>query len=149
MLCTEKYKRSSEILHGIRASFSESLIPSGRLLFRPSFIPATPLWPSLNPAISLSGHHSFQPSLSGHLSILPSLSLAISHSGHQSLFSGRYLWFSPLRYFQQPYSAVFLISMIKYGMASSQISSVTAPELGGSSEIPNLGGSDSSPILIT
>ncbi|RVW33967.1 Retrovirus-related Pol polyprotein from transposon TNT 1-94 [Vitis vinifera] len=34
-------------------------------------------------------------------------------------------------------------------MASSQVSSVTAPELGNSSEIPNLGGSDSSPILIT
>ena len=30
--------------------------------------------------------------------------------------------------FQQPYSAVFLISMTKYGMASSQVSSVTAPE---------------------
>ncbi|RVW37376.1 hypothetical protein CK203_087733 [Vitis vinifera] len=103
-------------------------------------------------------HRSFQPNLSGHLSIRPSLnpaithssqvSLAISHSGHQSLFSGRYLWFSPLPYFQQPYSAVFLISMTKYGMASSQVSSVTAPKSGGSSEIPNLGGSDSSPILI-
>ena len=39
--------------------------------------------------------------------------------------------------------------MTKYGMASSQVSSVTSPELGGRSEIPNLGGSDSSPILIT
>ena len=39
--------------------------------------------------------------------------------------------------------------MTKYGMTSSQVSSVTAPESGGSSEIPNLGGSDSSPILIT
>ena len=39
--------------------------------------------------------------------------------------------------------------MTKYGMTSSQISSVTTPELGGSYEIPNLGGSDSSPILIT
>ncbi|RVW82435.1 putative mitochondrial protein [Vitis vinifera] len=76
---------------------------------RPSFILATPFWPSLIPAIS-----------------------PCSQAG--------ILWFSPLRYFQQPYSAVFLISMIKYGMASSQISSVTAPELGGSSEIPNLGG---------
>ncbi|RVW15064.1 hypothetical protein CK203_084807 [Vitis vinifera] len=40
-------------------------------------------------------------------------------------------------------------SMKKYGMASSQVSSVTSPESGGRSEIPNLGGSDSSPILIT
>ncbi|RVW79069.1 Retrovirus-related Pol polyprotein from transposon RE1 [Vitis vinifera] len=40
-------------------------------------------------------------------------------------------------------------SMTKYGMASSQVSSVTSPESGGRSEIPNLGGSDSSPILIT
>ncbi|RVX15028.1 hypothetical protein CK203_007745 [Vitis vinifera] len=39
--------------------------------------------------------------------------------------------------------------MTKYGMTSSQVSSVTAPESEGSSEIPNLGGSDSSPILIT
>ncbi|RVW84320.1 Copia protein [Vitis vinifera] len=34
-------------------------------------------------------------------------------------------------------------------MTSSQVSSVTSPESGGRSEIPNLGGSDSSPILIT
>ncbi|RVW83231.1 Retrovirus-related Pol polyprotein from transposon RE1 [Vitis vinifera] len=34
-------------------------------------------------------------------------------------------------------------------MASSQVSSVTSPESGGRSEIPNLGGNDSSPILIT
>ncbi|RVW40091.1 Retrovirus-related Pol polyprotein from transposon RE1 [Vitis vinifera] len=40
-------------------------------------------------------------------------------------------------------------SMTKYGMASSQVSSVTSPESGGRSKIPNLGGSDSSPILIT
>ncbi|RVW87680.1 hypothetical protein CK203_041174 [Vitis vinifera] len=40
-------------------------------------------------------------------------------------------------------------SMTKYGMASSQVSNVTSPESGGRSEIPNLGGSDSSPILIT
>ncbi|RVW88523.1 Retrovirus-related Pol polyprotein from transposon TNT 1-94 [Vitis vinifera] len=39
--------------------------------------------------------------------------------------------------------------MKKYGMASSQVSSVTSPESGGRSEIPNLGGNDSSPILIT
>ena len=51
-----------------QSQFSETLIPSGRLLFRPSF----------NPAISLSSHLSFRPSLSGHLSIRPSLSLAIS-----------------------------------------------------------------------
>ncbi|RVX19370.1 hypothetical protein CK203_008850 [Vitis vinifera] len=40
-------------------------------------------------------------------------------------------------------------SMTKYGMASSQVSSVTSPESGSRSEIPNLGGNDSSPILIT
>ncbi|RVW40616.1 hypothetical protein CK203_079178 [Vitis vinifera] len=40
-------------------------------------------------------------------------------------------------------------SMTKYGMASSQVSSVTSPKSGGRSEIPNLGGNDSSPILIT
>ncbi|RVW71297.1 Retrovirus-related Pol polyprotein from transposon RE1 [Vitis vinifera] len=39
--------------------------------------------------------------------------------------------------------------MTKYGMASSQVSSVTSLESGGRSEILNLGGSDSSPILIT
>ncbi|RVW77073.1 hypothetical protein CK203_036858 [Vitis vinifera] len=39
--------------------------------------------------------------------------------------------------------------MTKYGMASSQVSSVTTPESGGRSEIPNLGDNDSSPILIT
>ncbi|RVW65100.1 hypothetical protein CK203_034947 [Vitis vinifera] len=39
--------------------------------------------------------------------------------------------------------------MTKYGMASSQVSSVTSPESGGRSEIPNLGGNDSSPILVT
>ncbi|RVW77397.1 Retrovirus-related Pol polyprotein from transposon TNT 1-94 [Vitis vinifera] len=150
--------QASELPSTCKASLSNKELPFFKELptkplklssHEPSFIPATPLWPFLNPAISLSGHHSFRPSLSGHLSILPSLSLAISHSGHQSLFSGRYLWFSPLPYFQQPYSAVFFISMTKYGMTSSQISSVTTPELGGSYEIPNLGGSDSSPILIT
>ena len=41
------------------------------------------------------------------------------------------------------------MSMTKYGMASSQVSSVTTPESRGSSKIPNLGDSDSSPILIT
>ncbi|RVW83276.1 Retrovirus-related Pol polyprotein from transposon TNT 1-94 [Vitis vinifera] len=40
-------------------------------------------------------------------------------------------------------------SMTKYGMASSQVYSVTSPESWGRSEIPNLGGNDSSPILIT
>ncbi|RVX00220.1 Retrovirus-related Pol polyprotein from transposon RE1 [Vitis vinifera] len=45
-----------------QSQFSETLIPSGHLLF---------------------SHHSFRP----NLSIRPSLSLAISHSGHQSLFS--------------------------------------------------------------
>ncbi|RVX02081.1 Copia protein [Vitis vinifera] len=39
--------------------------------------------------------------------------------------------------------------MTKYGMASSQVSSIMSPESRGRSEIPNLGGSDSSPILIT
>ncbi|RVW98977.1 Retrovirus-related Pol polyprotein from transposon TNT 1-94 [Vitis vinifera] len=38
--------------------------------------------------------------------------------------------------------------MTKYRMTSSQVSSVTSPESGGRFEIPNLGGSDSSPILI-
>ena len=46
-----------------QSQFSETLIPSGHLLFRPSFIPAKSLWPSLNPIISLSGHLSFRPSL--------------------------------------------------------------------------------------
>ncbi|RVW35800.1 hypothetical protein CK203_082476 [Vitis vinifera] len=101
------------------------------------------------------GHHSFQPNLSGHLSIRPSLSLAITHFGQVSLAISQsdhlFLWpsvpvlrpvslVSSLPYFLQPYSTVFLISMTKYGMASSQVSSVTAPESGGSSEIPNLGG---------
>ena len=36
-----------------QSQFSETLIPSGHLLFRPSFIPAKSLWPSLNPTISL------------------------------------------------------------------------------------------------
>ena len=45
-----------------QSQFSETLIPSGHLLFRPSLIPAKSLWPYLNPIISLS------------------------HSGHQSLF---------------------------------------------------------------
>ena len=48
-----------------QSQFSETLIPSGHLLFRPSLIPAKSLWPYLNPIISLS----------------------LSHSGHQSLFS--------------------------------------------------------------
>ena len=52
-----------------QSQFSETLIPSGHLLFRPSLIPAKSLWPYLNPIISLS------------------LSLSLSHSGHQSLFS--------------------------------------------------------------
>ena len=60
-----------------QSQFSETLIPSGHLLFRPSFIPAKSLWPSLNPTIFLSGHLSFR----------SSLSLVISHFGHQSLFS--------------------------------------------------------------
>ena len=36
-----------------QSQFSETLIPSGHLLFRSSFIPAKSLWPSLNPTISL------------------------------------------------------------------------------------------------
>ena len=35
-----------------QSQFSETLIPSGHLLFRPSFIPAKSLWPSLIPVIS-------------------------------------------------------------------------------------------------
>ena len=41
-----------------QSQFSETLIPSGHLLFRPSFIPAKSLWPSLNPTVSHSGHQS-------------------------------------------------------------------------------------------
>ena len=37
-----------------QSQFSETLIPSGHLLFRPSLIPAKSLWPYLNPIISLS-----------------------------------------------------------------------------------------------
>ena len=50
-----------------QSQFSETLIPSGHLIFRPSLIPAKSFWPYLNPIISLS--------------------LSLSHSGHQSLFS--------------------------------------------------------------
>ena len=50
-----------------QSQFSETIIPSGHLLFRPSLIPAKSFWPYLNPIISLS--------------------LSLSHSGHQSLFS--------------------------------------------------------------
>ena len=46
-----------------QSQFSETLIPSGHLLFRPSFIPAKSLWPYLNPTISLSGHLSFRSSV--------------------------------------------------------------------------------------
>ena len=46
-----------------QSQFSETLIPSGHLLFRPSFIPAKSLWPSLNPTISLSDHLSFRSSV--------------------------------------------------------------------------------------
>ncbi|RVW53418.1 hypothetical protein CK203_085002 [Vitis vinifera] len=135
------------IIHSSQTSLATS--QSGHLSLWPSLIPAKSLWPSLNPTISLSSHLSFRPSVP----VLRPVSLVF----FSSLFpvtifgclSGRYLWFPPLPYFQQPYSVVFLISMTKYGMASSQVSSVTAPESGGSSEIPNLGGSDSSPILIT
>ena len=35
-----------------QSQFSETLIPSGHLLFRPSFIPAKSLWPSLIPVNS-------------------------------------------------------------------------------------------------
>nr|GMC86690.1 uncharacterized protein LOC109159828 [Ipomoea batatas] len=40
-------------------------------------------------------------------------------------------------------------AMTKYGMASSQTSNITTTEAGGSSQTPNLSGSDSTPILIT
>ena len=49
-----------------QSQFSETLIPSGHLLFRPSFIPTKSLWPSLNPTISLSGHLSFRSSVPIH-----------------------------------------------------------------------------------
>nr|CAN64661.1 hypothetical protein VITISV_034785 [Vitis vinifera] len=51
------------MISDIKSQFSETLIPSGHLLFRPSFIPAKSLWPSLNPTISLSGHLSFRSSV--------------------------------------------------------------------------------------
>ena len=44
-----------------QSQFSETLIPSGHLLFRPSLIPAKSFWPYLNPIISLS--LSFRPSV--------------------------------------------------------------------------------------
>ena len=46
-----------------QSKFSETLIPSGHLLFRPSFILAKSLWPSLNQTISLSGRLSFRSSV--------------------------------------------------------------------------------------
>ena len=66
MVCTDslsikEFRNSS----WYQSQFSETLIPSGHLLFRPSLIPAKSFWPYLNPIISLS----------------------LSHSGHQSLFS--------------------------------------------------------------
>ena len=66
MVCTDslsikEFRNSS----WYQSQFSETLIPSGLLLFRPSLIPAKSFWPYLNPIISLS----------------------LSHSGHQSLFS--------------------------------------------------------------
>ena len=64
MVCTDslsikEFRNSS----WYQSQFSETLIPSGHLLFRPSFIPAKPLWSSLNPTISLSGHLSFRSSV--------------------------------------------------------------------------------------
>ena len=64
MVCTDslsikEFRNSS----WYQSQFSETLIPSGHLLFRPSFIPAKSLWPSLNPTISLSGHLSFRSSV--------------------------------------------------------------------------------------
>ncbi|RVW91952.1 Retrovirus-related Pol polyprotein from transposon RE1 [Vitis vinifera] len=73
------------------------------------------------------GHHSFQPNLFGHLSIRPSL-IRPSLSSHLSLW--------PSVPILRPNDIITSIQR-------------HAPESGGRSEIPNLGGSDSSPILIT
>ena len=55
MVCTDnlsikEFRNSS----WYQSQFSETLIPSGHLLFRPSLIPAKSLWPYLNPIIFLS-----------------------------------------------------------------------------------------------
>ena len=55
MVCTDKisikeFRNSS----WYQSQFSETLSPSGHLLFRPSLIPAKSFWPYLNPIISLS-----------------------------------------------------------------------------------------------
>ena len=55
MVCTEYYqKKEFRNSSWYQSQFSETLIPSGHLLFRPSLIPAKSLWPYLNPIISLS-----------------------------------------------------------------------------------------------
>ncbi|RVW30563.1 Retrovirus-related Pol polyprotein from transposon TNT 1-94 [Vitis vinifera] len=199
-----------------QSQFSETLIPSGHLLFRPSLIPAKSLWPYLNPIISLSLSLSFRSSVpvlrakgenafrsvesssenthrrqlfrrtfrrrffstpqgapGGDLQFVP------KRQKPTTRFSGRRLHLTRRRVRareplsgdalpppgspdadQPPFLPVFparalgsvllpFRSMTKYGMASSQVSSVTSPESGGRSEIPNLGGNDSSPILIT
>ena len=58
ILSIKKFRNSS----WYQSQFFETLIPSGHLLFRQSFIPAKSLWPSLIPTISLSGHLSFRSS---------------------------------------------------------------------------------------
>ena len=64
MVCIEiSIKKEFRNSSWYQSHFSETLIPSGHLLFKPSFIPAKSLWPSLNPTISLSGHLSFRPSV--------------------------------------------------------------------------------------
>ena len=62
-----------------QSQFSETLIPSGHLLFRPSFIPAKSLWPYLNPIISLS--------LS--LSLIPVISPCSQSQGRKRFLIGR------------------------------------------------------------
>ena len=64
MVCIEiSIKKEFRNSSWYQSQVSETLIPSGHLLFRPSFILAKSLWPSLNPTISLSGHLSFRPSV--------------------------------------------------------------------------------------
>ena len=54
-----------------QSQVSETLIPSGHLLFRPSLIPAKSFWPYLNPIISLS------------LSLIPAISPCSQSQGRK------------------------------------------------------------------
>ena len=72
MVCTDslsikEFRNSS----WYQSQFSETLIPSGHLLFRPSLIPAKSFWPYLNPIISLS------------LSLIPAISPCSQSQGRK------------------------------------------------------------------